>query len=207
MPGSPPPPEPLLGLPLTGLTSTKSLSLALAWHLGLSGPGVLGEEPLGRKTSVNAFMVLISAFVPAPCHPYFPFLPPPVFVSSRESPVISAFAPPPPHVHTQLSPHTHQPYQSAGSILLEPAQALSLTAPSAVPIAHPDCCCTRTSHAHHSIPRPFPSPAFSVKIVVSLKMLLSDWFLNSTVLGNLGLLVGRHVKIVSRASLPKIAIP
>jgi hypothetical protein len=135
MPGSQPPPEPLLGLPLTGSASTKSLSLALAWHLGLSGPGVLGEVPLGRKTSAHAFTVLISAFVPAPCHPYFPFLPlqalspperPPLFLPSL---LLLTFIP--------SSPHTHQPNQSAGATLLAPARALSLPAPSAVPIAHP----------------------------------------------------------------------
>lgn len=101
----------------------------------------------------------------------------------------------------QLSSHIRQPNQSAGATLLEPAQALSLTAPSAVPLRIPlNCCCIRASHAHHSVPRPFLPPAFSVKIVVSPKeitMLLSNWFLNFTVPGNLELLVERHVKIVS----------
>lgn len=122
---------------------------------------------------------------------------PPDFVFSRESPVISAFAPPP-HVHTQLCPHTHQ----LTSLRVLPRSNQPKPCPDLHPQLFPwriplDCCCTRASPAHDSIPRPFPPPAFSVKFVLSPKVLLSDWFLNSTVHGNLGLLVGKHVSFLS----------
>lgn len=72
MPGPQPPSEPLLGLPFTGLAPHKIPFASIGFYLGLSGPGVLGEVPPGKKTSNSVSAVLISAFVPAPLSPLFP---------------------------------------------------------------------------------------------------------------------------------------
>lgn len=147
-----------------------SPSPALAWHSGLSRPGVL-EEALGRRKglSYRLHRFLFLLWSPPSLTPIFQFSrtnpePP----KSPPPPIIPALAPPS-HVQTLLSPPPPSPDQSmeATSPLTSlPAQAVFSRArfsppPSPVPTAHPSRLQLPRSMPSLTlppppIPRPFP---------------------------------------------------